>query len=304
MSEQTKTEIVDLFLEKHGAVLPGHVIDFALDVRSVIAELEEQLTPSPSEPTPMAGIGTAIDILRGAERILAFTGAGCSTESGIPDFRGPEGLWTRVDPDDFTIERFVRDRDVRIRSWRMHQRGDLWGDRAAIAPNDAHVALTDLWHRGRLTGVVTQNIDGLHQAAGTPDEAVAELHGNVRKSRCLDCRTTWPTEEVLGWVDAGMEDPHCPHCGGIVKTTTVMFGELLPEGEMDEGEDDGRPCRRSAGGGFHDGRLSRRPRTLSVVARGGPMVIVNLGPTDQDTLARVKLDAPAGVTLKAIASAL
>jgi NAD-dependent deacetylase len=252
----------------------------------------------------MAGIGTAIDILRGAERILAFTGAGCSTESGIPDFRGPEGLWTRVDPDDFTIERFVRDRDVRIRSWRMHQRGDLWGDRAAIAPNDAHVALTDLWHRGRLTGVVTQNIDGLHQAAGTPDEAVAELHGNVRKSRCLDCRTTWPTEEVLGWVDAGMEDPHCPHCGGIVKTTTVMFGELLPEGEMTRARTMADHADAVLVVGSTMGVYPAAHVPVSVVARGGPMIIVNLGPTDQDTLARVKLDAPAGVTLKAIASAL
>ncbi|HSJ26575.1 MAG TPA: Sir2 family NAD-dependent protein deacetylase [Acidimicrobiia bacterium] len=252
----------------------------------------------------MAGIGEAIDILSRAERILAFTGAGCSTESGIPDFRGPDGLWTRIDPDDFTIDRFVRDRDVRIRSWRMHQRGDLWGDRAALAPNAAHRALSELWHRGRLTGVVTQNIDGLHQAAGTPEEAVAELHGNVRKSLCLGCGATWPTEEVLGWVDAGMEDPHCPRCGGIVKTTTVMFGELLPEAEMAKATVMAEDADAVLVVGSTLGVYPAAHLPLSVVARGGSMVIVNLGPTDHDSLARVKLDAPAGATLTAIADGL
>ncbi len=252
----------------------------------------------------MDRLGAAIDVLVRAERILAYTGAGCSTESGIPDFRGPNGLWTRVDPDDFTIQRFLGSREVRVRSWRMHQEGALWGDRADIRPNDAHRALTELWERGRLSGIVTQNVDGLHQASGAPDHAVAEVHGNVRKSRCIACDHRWATEEVLGWVDAGMEDPVCPHCGGVVKTTTVMFGELLPAGEMERAQSMADDSDAVLVVGSTMGVYPAAHVPLSAVARGAPMVIVNLGPTDHDPLAAVKLDAPAGATLRSLAAEL
>ena len=248
----------------------------------------------------MDDLDAAVDVLRRAERILAYTGAGCSTESGIPDFRGPDGLWTRVDPDDFTIDRYVGSRDIRVRSWRMHQEGALWGDRAAISPNLAHLGLTDLWNRGRLTGVVTQNVDGLHRAAGLGSDAVAELHGNVRESQCLRCSARWPTAEVLQWVDAGAEDPSCPHCGGIVKTTTVMFGELLPPAEMDKAQAMADAADAVLVVGSTMGVYPAVLVPLSVVQRGGPMVIVNLGPTDQDALATVKVDGPAGATVTAL----
>ncbi|MEX2655788.1 MAG: Sir2 family NAD-dependent protein deacetylase [Acidimicrobiia bacterium] len=250
----------------------------------------------------MEELGSAIDVLRRADRILAYTGAGCSTESGIPDFRGPDGLWTKVDPDDFSISRYLSSRDVRVRGWRMHQEGALWGDRADIRPNAAHLALAELHRRGRLSGIVTQNVDGLHQASGVPDTAVAEVHGNVRKSLCLRCDARWVTEEVLTWVDAGMEDPECPHCGGIVKTTTVMFGELLPDGEMDKARAMADESDAVLVVGSTMGVYPAVFIPLSVVERGAPMVIVNLGPTEQDALATVKLDAPAGKTLTELAA--
>lgn len=177
-------------------------------------------------------IEQAAEVLRPAEQILVFSGAGLSTESGIPDFRGPDGLWTKVDPDDFTIERYVESRELRVRGWRMHVEGELWGARSAVEPNEGHKAIVRLHHHKRLAGVVTQNVDGLHYKAGLEDDMVAELHGNVRHTRCMSCGNHWPTETVLIWVEAGQEDPGCPDCGGIVKTDTVMFGEMLPEEEV------------------------------------------------------------------------
>ncbi|MDP3984615.1 MAG: Sir2 family NAD-dependent protein deacetylase, partial [Acidimicrobiia bacterium] len=171
-------------------------------------------------------------LLARADKILAFTGAGASTESGIPDFRGPNGVWTKLDPDDFHIRRYLADPEIRKRGWGLHQRGELWGARSSVRPNPGHHALVDLWEAGRLAGCVTQNIDGLHLEAGLPEEAVAELHGSTRSARCMSCATTWPTETVLVWMDQGMEVPECPDCGGIVKTTTVLFGEMLPEDEV------------------------------------------------------------------------
>lgn len=249
-------------------------------------------------------LADAVDVLRDARMILVFTGAGISTESGIPDFRGPDGLWTKVDPADFTIERYLGSRQTRVRKWRMHQQGELWGSRSEARPNAAHLAVADLWKAGRLSGVATQNIDGLHQAAGLPDTKVAELHGNVRKAVCIECPATWPTEEVLAWVDAGEEDPHCPDCGGLVKTTTVLFGELLPNDQME---------RAAVFAAMADAvlaigtTLSVYPAAdipLTAVHRGLPMVLVNLGPTDQDRMATVRLDGPAGTLVPELVRAV
>lgn len=252
----------------------------------------------------MEAFDAAVEVLRHAHRILAYTGAGCSTESGIPDFRGPDGLWTKVDPDDFTIDRYLGSRDVRVRSWKMHQQGSLWGARADIRPNRAHLALTDLWNRDRLSGIVTQNVDGLHQVAGVPDHAVAEVHGNVRKAACTSCPARWPTAEVLEWVDAGLEDPTCPRCGAIVKTTTVMFGELLPDTEMDKAQAMAADADAVLAIGSTMAVYPAVLVPMSVVRRGHPLVIVNLGETEQDDLATVKVDAPAGDTMTALVEAL
>lgn len=252
------------------------------------------------EPSPDGRLAAAATILSECSRILVFTGAGISTESGIPDFRGPDGLWSRVDPEDFTIERFLHDRRVRVESWRMHQRGELWGARSDVAPNSGHRAIVDLWRSGRMTGLITQNIDGLHQAAGLPDAAVAEVHGNVRKARCLTCGDHWPTETVLSWVDSGEDDPHCPRCGGLVKTTTVMFGELLPDDQVN----------RALGFAVDADAVLAIGTTLSVypaadfalepVRRGAPLLIVNVGPTDQDRRATVKVEEKAGIAVPAL----
>lgn len=243
-------------------------------------------------------------MLAGSSRILVFTGAGISTESGIPDFRGPDGLWTKVDPDDFTIQRYVVSREVRVSGWRMHQRGELWGARSTVSPNRAHHAVADLWRAGLMTGCITQNIDGLHQAGGLPDDAVAEVHGNVRKAHCLGCGRSWSTETVLEWVDAGTEDPHCPSCDGLVKTTTVMFGELLPDDQVERAHEFSMTADAVLAIGTTLSVYPAADFALSAARRGAPLVIVNLGETDHDRRATVKVERPAGEAVPALVSIL
>jgi NAD-dependent deacetylase len=251
-----------------------------------------------------AAVARAASILRSSRRVLVFTGAGISTESGIPDFRGPDGLWTKVDPDDFTIQRYLSDPELRARGWRMNQHGELWGARSTVRPNPAHYAVTRLWEAGRSVGVVTQNVDGLHQASGLPDHAVAEVHGNVRKTHCIHCDALWPTEEVLGWVDRGDADPHCPRCGGVVKTTTVMFGEVLPHLQVERAMGFAAAADGVLAVGTTMSVYPAADFALSPLSRGAPLVIVNLGPTEHDRRAAARVELAAGTAMPALVDAL
>lgn len=245
-------------------------------------------------------VEAAAAALRNAHQILVFTGAGISTESGIPDFRGPDGLWNRVDPDDFHIDRYLVSRDLRERGWKMHVDGELWGARSSVRPNAGHEAIRRLADAERLAGVVTQNVDGLHHASGLEDTHVAELHGNVRTTRCVGCGDSWETETVLQWVEAGQSDPACPGCGGIVKTATVMFGELLPEEEMQKAflflsKADAVLVVGSTVAVWPAADVVMRAANLAL-----PIVIVNQGATEADRLAVAKLDAAIGDVLPAL----
>lgn len=245
----------------------------------------------------MPEIDRAAEVLRPAEQVMVFTGAGLSTESGIPDFRGPDGLWTKVDPEDFTIDRYVSSRELRVKGWRMHVDGELWGARSTVQPNRGHMAIVRLHEAGRLAGVVTQNVDGLHYRSGLADDMVAELHGNVRDSHCMTCGAHWPTETVLGWVEAGEDDPSCPKCGGLVKTNTVMFGEMLPEQEVRQASiflamSDAVLVLGSTVSVWPAADFVMRAATQSK-----PIVVINRGETEVDHLAAAKLEAGIGETL-------
>ncbi len=245
-------------------------------------------------------IDRAVATLSAADQILVFSGAGLSTESGIPDFRGPDGLWTKVDPDDFHIERYRENRDLRVRGWRMHLAGELWGVRSAVMPNRGHQAIVDLQKAGRLAGVVTQNVDGLHHRSGLADEFVAELHGNVRSSHCISCGTGWPTETVLQWVESGDEDPSCPVCTGIVKTDTIMFGETLPEDEVGKA---GVFLAISDAVLVVGSTVAVWPASdvvMRAAQQSKPIVIINKGETEADRLAEVKIHAGIGEVLPGI----
>ena len=245
-------------------------------------------------------IERAGSLLSGAVRILVFTGAGISTESGIPDFRGPDGLWTTVDPDDFTITRYLSSSAARKRSWARWSSSPIRDAR----PNAAHLAVTQLGRMGRLAGCVTQNIDGLHQAAGLPDRLVVEVHGNVWTVRCLVCPAEWPTAEVFGWVEAGDEDPHCPRCTGIIKLTVISFGQSMPAGEMNRAHAMARRADAVVAVGTTLSVWPAAEIPLIAASRGVPFVIVNVGPTEFDDRADVKVEHPAGEAMTRLVASL
>ncbi len=163
-----------------------------------------------------------------ARRVVALTGAGISTDSGIPDFRGPHGVWTRnPGAEKLTdIHHYVADPEVRKASWKARMDHAAWHAR----PNPGHQALADLERRGKLHALITQNIDGLHQMAGNSPDKVIEVHGTMRKVECMRCGATASMQKTFDRVRAGEEDPPCLDCGGILKSATVFFGQaLVPE---------------------------------------------------------------------------
>ena len=168
--------------------------------------------------------------LRDAQSIVVLTGAGISTESGIPDFRGPQGVWTRNPAAEktATLQYYVSDPDVRRLAWKNRLESGMW----TAEPNAGHRALAELERRANLDTLVTQNVDGLHQAAGTSPERVVEIHGTVHASKCLNCDWHGTMEEVLDRVRAGEEDPECLLCGGILKSATISFGENLVPADL------------------------------------------------------------------------
>ena len=185
-------------------------------------------------------IGRVAEMIREAKRIVVFTGAGVSTESGIPDFRSPGGLWSRFDPDDFTIERFLASPETRRKQWRFLVAGGLFKD---ARPNAAHTAIAELEALGRLECVITQNIDNLHQMAGNDPRRVYELHGNMRWIRCLDCGDRTALEEILKKYRTADDPPACERCGGIMKPDVIFFGEALPEETLRAGDPACEPVR-------------------------------------------------------------
>lgn len=174
----------------------------------------------------MDKIEALADLMRTARSAVVFTGAGISTESGIPDFRSPNGIWAREKP--VLYQDFMRDRELRVQAWKLS--AHMFHECAAAQPNEAHRAIAELERRGHVAAVVTQNVDGLHQAAGSRN--VIELHGTNRHCACQHCGKEWPTPEVVARVEAGDEAPQCDACNGPIKTRTVSFGQAMPEAEM------------------------------------------------------------------------
>jgi NAD-dependent deacetylase len=246
-----------------------------------------------------------IDTIRGwvdaSTRIVALTGAGISTESGIPDFRGPQGVWTK-DPKAeklSNIHYYMSDPEVRKLSWKSRLDHPAW----QAGPNAGHRALVALERRGKLHALVTQNIDGLHQQAGNSQEKVIEVHGTMREAMCMDCDWRGAMQPVLDRVRAGEDDPPCERCGGILKSATISFGQaLIPE--VIE-----RAMRAAA-----DAELLLAVGTSLQVypiagavptakTAGARVIIINAEPTPFDNLADAVLRTPIGEVLPNICSA-
>jgi len=247
---------------------------------------------SDTMPDP-ADVDALREMIDGARRIVFFTGAGISTESGIPDFRSPGGLWTKNQPIDFRD--FVRSEDMRRESWR--RKFNMEDTFRQAEPNRGHRAVEKLIRDGRATSVITQNVDGLHQASGVPDDKVIELHGNSTYAKCLDCGTRKELEPIR---EAFLKDetlPTCVYCGGMVKTATISFGQSMPVDEMHRAEQEtlqadlfivlGSSLVVYPAAGF--------PRIAK--ENGSSLVILNRDPTDLDVFADIVLNAEIGPVL-------
>lgn len=244
----------------------------------------------------------AVDILRAARDVVVLTGAGISTESGIPDFRSPGGIWDKYDPAEFTYQNYVANPAHRRRYWQMSL--EIWPVISQAKPNAAHHAVAALERRGIVRTVVTQNIDGLHQRAGSSPEHVIEIHGTALETVCLACGERQPREPVQARVLAGEVDPPCARCGGILKPATVSFGQAMPERETALAFARAERCDAMLviGSSLVVYPVAHLP--VRAVESGAKLVIVNLAPTAHDDLAHAVLRGKAGETMSRLLEAM
>jgi NAD-dependent deacetylase len=231
-------------------------------------------------------------LMREASRGVAFTGAGISTESGIPDYRGPQGVWNTETP--VYYQDFMASREARVRAW---QRGVRMFHRCGSAkPNDGHLILTELQRRGHITTVITQNIDGLHLDAG--NENVIELHGTNRFAACQHCWKEWPATVIIERVEKGDEAPECDACGGPIKARTISFGQAMPEKEMRSAMEASLKADLyvSIGSSLVVEPAASFPRLAKQA--GAALVIINNQETPLDDIADIVIRKPIGETMR------
>jgi NAD-dependent deacetylase len=236
-----------------------------------------------------------------AQRVTVLSGAGISTDSGIPDFRGPQGVWTKNPAAEktSTLQNYLADPDVRRTAWQVRLDSALW----SAQPNAGHRAVVDIERAGKLHGVVTQNIDELHQRAGTDPDLVIEVHGTAWWTRCMSCGDRQPMAETLGRVRGGEADPPCLVCGGILKSDTISFGQSLVPEVIDRAMAASRVCDVLLAVGS---TLSVYPAASCVplaAAAGARVAIINGDATEMDGLADVVLRGPISELLPAVVAA-
>ena len=255
--------------------------------RNLAKQYPDQITAPPEDLSRLA------ELIASRNRMAIFTGAGISTESGIPDYRGPNGVWAlNALPH---IDDVRTDADAQREMWEYRRR--RFPEMLAIEPNLGHLAITNLERLGKVLAVITQNIDGLHQKAGTHPERVIELHGSMHRMRCRNCGREYEALEIQSRLDAGEVDPRCVVCGGPLRPGTVLFGEPLPEDAL-------RSAVRVAkatdfmlvvGSSLTVHPAARLPRIAS--QNGAKIAIINRTPTPIDTIADLRILADAGSTL-------
>ena len=235
----------------------------------------------------------AAELVQQARKIVALTGAGISTESGIPDFRSPGSIWQAAPP--VSYHDFISKLEARQQYWQT--RRNLSSQVAAARPNAAHLTLAELERRRMLLGVITQNFDGLHQDAGHPSERVIELHGTSRVAACTLCGTRSSMGALQERIDAGEVDPHCPSCGGYLKTSTILFGQRIPEAVLTRAKELTAACDLFlvVGSSLKVMPAAMLPRLA--LKRNVPLIIVNLQPTSLDDSADVVIHEKAGLVL-------
>jgi NAD-dependent deacetylase len=239
-------------------------------------------------------------MLRAAHRVVVFTGAGISTESGIPDFRSPGGIWTKMAPIDFAD--FIASAAMRKEAWR--RRFAMEETFASVKPNDGHRAVAELVSRGIASHVITQNIDNLHQDSGVPPERIVELHGNTRYAKCLDCGARVELGPIAAHFEAHGTPPDCEACGGILKTATISFGQAMPELEMARAETATAECDLFLVLGSSLVVYPAAGFPLIAKRRGARLAILNRESTEQDRYADLVLRGEIGPTMRAAVNAL
>ena len=244
-------------------------------------------------------VQSAAEMVDEADRVLVLTGAGISTDSGIPDYRGPNGVWTKNPGAEkmATLEHYLNDAEVRKRSWRTRLQTPIFD----AQPNVGHMAIVELERRGKLHMLVTQNVDGLHVKAGTSLDRLVEIHGHVREVVCWGCGERAPMERAIARVRDGEEDPPCRTCGGILKSATVSFGQQLDQRDVMRAEQAALTADLVLAVGSTLGVWPAAGLVPLAVERGAGLIIVNLEATAFDTYADVVIRAHISAVLPAIA---
>ncbi|WP_419916235.1 SIR2 family NAD-dependent protein deacylase [Candidatus Poriferisodalis sp.] len=251
------------------------------------------MSPAETDRGPDAGSDTDDDVrtvagwIDEANAITVLTGAGISTDSGIPDFRGPNGVWTKnpAAEKQATLQNYLADPEVRVLAWRARMDHRAWG----AEPNDGHRALVQLERRRKLVSLLTQNVDGLHHDAGSDPDKIVEVHGTIREVACLECDYRADMGVVLDRVRLGEDDPPCPQCGGILKSATISFGQQLVARDLLRAQIAAENCDLMLAVGT---TLAVYPIAAVVPAAksaGARVVIVNAEPTEMDHLADMVL---------------
>jgi NAD-dependent deacetylase len=247
-------------------------------------------------------LNEAARLVHEARNIVVFTGAGISTESGIPDFRSPGGIWSQYNQDDLTYQKFRSHEKFRKLYWEYDRA--RYPPMRDAQPNAAHRAVVEIERSGRLAALVTQNIDGLHQKAGSSPDKVFELHGTVHKVACLDCNATWPREEITDKMDREAIDvPYCPHCQGPLKCATIAFGQALPSEVITSSFVHARNCDLFLTIGSS---LVVQPACylpLDAKRAGARLILVNLDPTPYDQFMDLVFRGKAGAVMAELMTA-
>lgn len=239
------------------------------------------------------------EMIRAANRVMVFTGAGISTESGIPDFRSPGGVWSKMQP--IYFQDFVADREARRESWRrVFRRTAGW---TGAKPNEGHEVIARLVETGKVTSVVTQNVDNLHQDSGVPNDQVIEVHGNATYAKCLTCSKRYEIDALAPRFEAD-EDITCDFCTGLIKTATISFGQPMPEDELTRAAAEAERCDLCLVLGSSLVVYPAADIPLLAVRTGSRMAIINREPTEQDPVADLVLHDEIGPTLTIVADSL
>ena len=256
----------------------------------------------PSEDPATGSLDTVASWLRDAKAIVILTGAGISTDSGIPDFRGPQGVWTKNPAAEKTahIDHYVNDPEVRKAAWQNRLHSGMW----TAEPNDGHRAIVEIAAKSNVHTLVTQNIDGLHQAAGFDPDRIVEIHGTVHDAKCLRCGWRGPMGPVLDRVRAGDEDPACEQCGGMLKSATISFGENLVPADLARAQQAAEACDVFVAVGTSLGVYPAAGLPEIALSRGARLIVLNGQETPFDAYADALSHEPLGRILPALAAAI